>query len=379
MPATPNSLGYFSAFAPVTAEDRQRLHPDGLPFALSAAPQPEVSSLSDAPNRPARSGVVICFHGFTAMPYVVVPVAQAIASVGLDAVGPLLPGHGWRDRADQEREFSQITRQSLLAAARAEVQRAREQYDFVAVYGDSMGGAIALSLAAEGLVDACAVTAPALRLPFRGAVLARYFGWLNFSVPKKYRRQFYAPCYQFENSRAGRALWELARHARAGLERVSCPVFAAHSHRDRTINYRASEWVRDRVQGPVEVQWFDRSGHVLPLDVQGPEVAAAVARFFQRRLAEFCDRQRAESAPSHRSLDADAPAPAQGQWVADAGQRVDRPNPRPSKHGPTKARFSESKSDQGPEPTIDTIDTIDMGCWSGTLGTGCGALDAGTG
>ncbi|TAD76971.1 MAG: esterase [Oscillatoriales cyanobacterium] len=315
MPAPSNSLGYFSAFAPVTTEERQRLHPDGLPFALTgiAATEPQ----------PARSAVVICFHGFTAMPYVVTPVARAIASVGLAAAGPLLPGHGWRDRADQEREFSKITRQSLLAAARAEVQRAREQYDFVAVYGDSMGGAIALSLAAEGLVDACAVTAPALCLPFRGAVLARYLGWLNFSVPKKYRRQFYAPCYQFENSRAGRALWELARHARAGLDRVSCPVFAAHSHRDRTVNYCASEWVRDRVRGPVEVQWFDRSGHVLPLDVQGPEVAAAVARFFRQRFAEFCDRQRAEFVSSNRSLDSDTHEPAQGRWVADGGSQAD--------------------------------------------------------
>lgn len=285
MPATPNSLGYFSAFAPVTAEDRQRLHPDGLPFALSAAPQPEVSSPSDAPNRPARSGVVICFHGFTAMPYVVVPVAQAIASVGLDAVGPLLPGHGWRDRADQEREFSQITRQSLLAAARAEVQRAREQYDFVAVYGDSMGGAIALILAAEGLLDACAVTAPALCLPFRGAVLARYLGWLNFSVPKRYPRKFYAPCYEFENARAGRALWQLSCRAKAGLQRITCPVFVGQSHADRTIHYRAAEWVRDRVRGPVVLRWFDRSGHVLPLDVEGPAVAAAIADFFRNQGA----------------------------------------------------------------------------------------------
>ncbi len=276
-PASPLPC-YFSGFEPLAEADRARLHPDAAPFMVRAS------------GSSARRGVVICLHGFTAMPYGVGSVARAIGAIGLDAVATLQPGHGWRDRADQEREIAQLTCEGLLAAAREEVRRARESYDFVAMYGDSMGGAIALILAAEGLLDACAVTAPALRLPFRGAVLARYLGWLNFSVPKRYPRKFYAPCYEFENARAGRALWQVSRRAKACLERVTCPVFVGQSHADRTIHYRAAEWVRDRVRGPVTLRWFDQSGHVLPLDVEGPAVAAAVADFFSAQGPAPADR-----------------------------------------------------------------------------------------
>ncbi|WP_206753572.1 MULTISPECIES: carboxylesterase [unclassified Limnothrix] len=280
--ATPLSARpYLSGFEALSAQERAQLHPDAVPFQLAAA----LTTAKETTKGRSR-GVVICLHGFTAMPYGVGPVARAIAQQGLDVVAPLLPGHGWRDRPVQEREIAKITPDRLLAAARDEVRRAREQYDFVAMYGDSMGGAIALILAAEGLLDACAVTAPALQLPFRGAVLARYLGWLNFSIPKRLNRRFYAPCYEFENARAGRVLWRLSRRAKAGLERITCPVFVAHSHADRTIAYQAAEWVRDRVAGPVELQWFDRSGHVLPLDVEGPAVATAISQFFQQQFSQ---------------------------------------------------------------------------------------------
>ena len=119
----------------------------------------------------SADALVICLHGFTGTPYEVAPAVRAIANMGLSTVSPLLPGHGYRERDDQEREFARITKENMLAAARQEIARAREQYTRVGMFGFSMGGAIALMMAAEGLLDACAVAAPALRLPRKAEIL----------------------------------------------------------------------------------------------------------------------------------------------------------------------------------------------------------------
>ncbi|MEM1427459.1 MAG: hypothetical protein AAGF75_13015, partial [Cyanobacteria bacterium P01_H01_bin.130] len=77
-----------------------------------------------------------------------------------------------------------------------------------------------------------------------------------------------------------RALWEVSHYTRDHLDQVTCPAFIAHSRKDRTIPASSTELASDRCQGSLEVQWFDLSGHVLPLDIQGPDVSQAIADFF---------------------------------------------------------------------------------------------------
>lgn len=257
---------YFSAVDNYQEDQLAQLMPDAKPLKFGG-------------DRPAETAI-LCLHGFTAMPYGVRPIAEYCARAGFDTFAPVLPGHGWQDPKRQRQALSQITRAQLLAAVRTEVAKLRDRYQRVYVYGDSMGGALAFALASEGLVDACAATAPALLLPFRGEFLSRYFGWLNINIPKKMSGRFYSPCYPFENSRAGRALWEVSHYTRDRLDQVTCPAFIAHSRKDVTIPAASTQLASDRCQGSLEVQWFDLSGHVLPLDIQGPDVSQAIADFF---------------------------------------------------------------------------------------------------
>ena len=212
---------YFSAVEDYPADQLAQLLPDARPLRF----------ISDRPPNSAANTAVICLHGFTAMPYGVRPIAEQCARAGFDTYAPVLPGHGWQDPKQQRREFSKVTMEKLLSAVRTEVAKLRDRYKRVYAYGDSMGGALAFALASEGLVDACAATAPALVLPFRGEVLSRYFGWININIPKKVTQQFYAPCYEFENSRAGRALCRLCRgRGRACPRRAtSCPGRTGHT------------------------------------------------------------------------------------------------------------------------------------------------------
>lgn len=260
-----SSLPYFSGFESLSAEQQVKLNPDGYPALYSSATP--------------TSAIAVCLHGFTGMPYEVKPVAEACALNGIDAVTPLLPGHGYAERIDQQREFAQITRDAMLEAARQEIAQARQRYDWVSVFGLSMGGAIALTMASEGLVDACAVAAPCLRLPRRAEILVPLLGWASFCVENKGSDSFYLPCYTFYHSWAVRELWKIARHARQRLAQITCPTLVIHTRNDRTVPASATEVVEQQVNGPAKTVWFDESGHCMPLDINGAEVSAQVAEF----------------------------------------------------------------------------------------------------
>jgi carboxylesterase len=266
-----SSMTYLSGFDPVPGDVKELLWPEGLPLRLQAAGN--------------SKAVVICFHGFGATPYETRPVADACVKAGLDVVAPVLPGHGYAQDADQKREIVKMTKDKVLDAARREVSRARDQYKLVFAYGQSMGGAIALTIAGEGLVDACAATAPALKLPggagFMVALAAMSFNKLSFFIKKQQKpRTFVNYSYSYHNSLAAAQMQRISLHARSMLGSISCPVFVAHSHNDSTIDPVVTTWVKSKAKGSVEIAWFDKSDHTMPLDVQGSEVSAAIADFF---------------------------------------------------------------------------------------------------
>ncbi|MEV6755674.1 alpha/beta fold hydrolase [Streptomyces sp. NPDC051214] len=88
-------------------------------------------------------GVLLC-HGFTGTPQSLRPWAEFLAARGLTVSLPLLPGHGtrWEDL--------QVTGwQDWYAEVERELRALRERCTEVFVFGLSMGGALALRLAAK--------------------------------------------------------------------------------------------------------------------------------------------------------------------------------------------------------------------------------------
>jgi carboxylesterase len=256
----------FSGFDSLTADQRGQLLKEALPQFFAAQGEGTAQS------------VVVCLHGFTGMTYEADPVAEACNQVGLDAVTVLLPGHGYAAKSEQVRQFSRITGEGLLEAARSVIAEARQRYGQVAIFGQSMGGAIALKMAAEQRVDACAVVAPALRLATNAEILIPLLSWASFTLTSNLQQDFYLPCYDFYHSKALRALWQVSQRARNSLTDITCPVYAAHSHNDTTIPPVVMEWLQRDISN-LTYQWFDNSNHVLTRDVDGDEVCRQVAEF----------------------------------------------------------------------------------------------------
>jgi carboxylesterase len=101
-------------------------------------PRHEPFHLEAGPRR------AVLIHGFTGTPHDMRPLAEALAAAGVSAHAPLLPGFG----ADIDR-LRQVRAEDWLAAARQAWLQTRREAERSTLIGFSMGGAVALRLAAE--------------------------------------------------------------------------------------------------------------------------------------------------------------------------------------------------------------------------------------
>ncbi len=241
-------------------------------------------------TQPKSMTIVLCLHGYTATPREVQPVVKTVFKKGIDSASILFPAHGWKNPHKAKKSLGQMKYTELLQCVRSEIERARELYNNVFIYGQSMGGGVAVAIAEEGLVDACALTAPAIKLPFIGEFAAYLLGWLDLNVKKKDDTPFYHECYDFNNTRSVRELNKLAKIARANLHKIKCPVLECHSILDKDITPKVAKWIESSVSGEVIIEWYNKSGHTMLLDVQGEEISESIARFFAQKESELSSK-----------------------------------------------------------------------------------------
>jgi len=261
---------YFSGFDLPSSETRSTLMSDALPQYF----QPKNSSET----------VIICLHGFTGTPYEIAPLGEALVKKGLSAVIPTLPGHGYQENTEQKKQFASINQNIMIKAVQQEIEIARKYYRHVGIFGFSMGGAIALSMAALGLIDAVAVAAPALRLPRKAEILIPILSRINFTIQAPISEPFYLPGYEFYHSFALKTLFDLSKLARNQLSEIKCPVLGIHSHSDKIVPPIVLGLMQSSIQSEIEIAWFDNSGHSMLLDCNGEEVALKVANFFETQF-----------------------------------------------------------------------------------------------
>ena len=250
----------------------------------------------------------LLLHGLTGAPSEMRPVGEALARAGFRAVGLLLPGHGTTPD-----DLETVTRGDMLDAAREallSLRGARRVY----LCGLSMGALLAVHLASKGYVrqgvapvSALALLAPAVdmagltwvftqivgRLPVLPGVVgkgARDIQQRTGTPPPDDRVPERPPAQPGEVAadgsytgiplRWGRELRLLSGEALALAGRVRARALLLHGGRDRTASVRGSRRLARALGGPTTVRIFPDSGHVLPLDVDGPAVCGTIVSFF---------------------------------------------------------------------------------------------------
>lgn len=239
--------------------------------------------------RLGRGGAgLLLLHGFGDTPQSMRALAESLHAAGWTVRVPLLPGHG-----RTLREFARSRAPDWIAAAGYALAELRGECDSVSLVGQSMGGAIALMLAASSPpVDALVLMAPYLSMTPAAARLARLHRAGSLVVP--YIRSAAEHSLLDPGARRAalgfgmttpRLLHELlvvVTRAQAAATAVRSPTLVVHSTQDHRIPPAAAERAFARLGGrPKTLRWMERSGHVLSADMERDEIAALVAAWLK--------------------------------------------------------------------------------------------------
>lgn len=222
-----------------------------------------------------RPPACLLLHGLTSTPWEVRPVGLALREAGFHAESLWLPGHGTRPE-----DLAEVSWEAWAAAVTERYDRMVGEHGEVAVLGTSLGGTLALWLAAERAVAAVVSMGGAVRLN-RAARLARLVA--RFRPYQAKRPQGSAifddearlrhPSYHKTPLRAIAQMDALTRQLRPRLPEIEAPLLVMHARLDTVIApenaIRIYEGARSEVK---KLLWLERSDHIITEDVEHPIV-----------------------------------------------------------------------------------------------------------
>jgi carboxylesterase len=228
------------------------------------------------------TSAVLCLHGLTGTPYEVRPLGEALCARGFRAQGVLLPGHG----ASVEM-LARLEHGAWVDAVRAAYRRLADEHARVHVLGMSLGGLLALNLAAdEPVASVVSIGAPlkfAWPLPLLIGLLKRIKPMLEKKTGSDIRDPIARarhPGYRHMPLASVHALIRLQAEVDAKLGRIDAPAFVGHGALDETARPVDADSIYAALGSTHKrIEIYADSGHVVPVDHDGAALAQAVAEF----------------------------------------------------------------------------------------------------
>lgn len=223
---------------------------------------------------------LLCLHGLTGTPYEVRPPAEALAERGFACVGPVLPGH-----LESPELLAVTRREEWVEAALGAFDALAKTHARVYLLGLSLGGLLALAVAARRPAAGLVVLAAPLRLsPWVRWSVPLLAGWLG-SLPKTPAIADPAararhPGYPRMPLRAVRELLRLQGEVAEDLGLVRAPTQLIFSRGDPTVPVRNAELIAGRIgSSECRIEYLDRSAHVITVDLEQTEVVSCSRAF----------------------------------------------------------------------------------------------------
>ena len=240
---------------------------------------------SPANGKQAPLGVLV-LHGFTSDIHCVDPLVAPLDQADLPYRFPILRGHGTRYE-DMEgttwRDWYADGEAALLDLAR-DAQR-------IIVVGLSMGGLVALDLAAHhrdkvaGVVSVAAALKFADPLSVLTPVLCKVVKWWPspnaFNDQELKRRE--NRNYPRFSTQAFQSLREYAAEVPKVLSFVKAPILILQSRKDTVVAPTSAQLIHEKVSSKdKQIMWFEKTNHEMFLDCEAPAVIAAVMDFVRK-------------------------------------------------------------------------------------------------
>jgi carboxylesterase len=206
------------------------------------------SSVSD-PGAPfdIERGSVGCLliHGFTGTPWALRELGFYLADRDITVAAPLLPGHGTHPE-----DLLHVSWQSWVEESHRALNVLKKGCDKVFILGFSMGGAIALWLAAEEQVSGViTLSAPIQLTSWKIHLLPVIRPFITYWKKGKRSIRDLNPgmgydCYPI---RAVDELIQMLMGVRDRLSRITCPVLILHARGDRRIPVQNAQWIYEGI------------------------------------------------------------------------------------------------------------------------------------
>lgn len=264
--------------------------PVRIPFrGPQAAPlDPTLVAPMSVPAKPEltdgrRIGVLVV-HGFTGSCASMRPWAEDLAARGHAVEMPLLPGHGtrWQD-------MNKVTWSDWCATVDGAFDRLAAENDLVFAVGLSMGGALALRLAADRGEELAGVVVvnvaldtlrkDAVLLP----VLQRFvpaFPGIRNDIKKPGVDEVAYPVMPLKAAHSMSRGWA---ELRRDLPRITIPVLYFHSAEDHVADVSSSKALHASLSSKdFEERTLEDSYHVATIDHDAPRIFAESAEFIER-------------------------------------------------------------------------------------------------
>jgi carboxylesterase len=236
----------------------------------------------DLPHAGPRAALVL--HGGGDTPQSVRLLAEFLHRRGYAVRAPLLAGHGRNLKS-----FRRFEATRWQAQVRTEFDVLRERHAAVAVVGQSVGGALALDLAAAGAdVRALVLLAPWIAMPKPIRALtrtSRLWGLAFPYLPSLGGHSIHDPAARSRALTHGivtpaslRAFRNIADIAAGALPKVSVPTLVMQSREDPRIAATDAQRAFDRLGARVKrLDWVTGAGHVISVDHGKERVQLATA------------------------------------------------------------------------------------------------------
>jgi carboxylesterase len=251
---------------------------------------------------------VLLLHGFGDTPQTLALLARKLHKSGYSLYVPLLPGHGRNMDA-----FGKSRAADWISAAKSALADMRRRHESVSVVGLSMGGALAVLIAAEhDDIPALILIAPYLGMPRVLRLAAsvhwaweRFVGEVNSRDPRSIRDPIEREKNLAYGAITGRALYELSRVvklARKSLSRVKAPTLIIQSREDPRCPPEVAEFAL-RTLGAQEKKlvWTEGAGHIITVDYGREHVFTEVEQWLKahadRGAATAVEGERLPNAP----------------------------------------------------------------------------------
>lgn len=236
-------------------------------------------------NKRDNSIACLLLHGFTGNPAEMDGLANFLRHQGCTVNVPTLPGH-----ATQPDDLRDIPYQEWIDTSEKALRELKQQHAVIFVVGQSMGGTLALHLAANHHFNGVVTLAAALRLPLHLELASYVFAPF---VPIRYKpngsdvRDLSGKAllqnYDRYPMSAVRQLMRMLRKVRNELAAVTMPLLAIHAREDHVVPFDNLALLMSLVKSAIAEQMVvENSYHVLTVDHDRDMIFARIWEFIMQ-------------------------------------------------------------------------------------------------